>query len=100
MEGVEKNIIALEKEIVDLEKQLSELCEKYNQLALYGSFISYITSAIRLLKLRQETMKKEGADAESLQRMANRIKRLEHKRHVLEEAENPRKQKLKALLGL
>ncbi|KAJ3933475.1 MAG: hypothetical protein NXY57DRAFT_17494 [Lentinula lateritia] len=100
MEGVEKNIIALEKEIVDLEKQLSELCEKYNQLALSGSFIGYITSAIRLLKLRQETMKKEGADAESLQRMADRIKRLEHKRHVLEEAEKPRKQKLKALFGL
>ncbi|KAJ3903758.1 hypothetical protein F5879DRAFT_1023311 [Lentinula edodes] len=58
MEGVEKNIIALEKGIVNLEKQLSELCEKYNQLALSGSFIGYITSAIRLLKLRQETVKK------------------------------------------
>ncbi|KAJ3862974.1 hypothetical protein EV359DRAFT_4987, partial [Lentinula novae-zelandiae] len=57
MECVEKNIIALEKEIIDLEKQLPELCEKYNQLALSGSFIGYITSAIRLLKLRQETMK-------------------------------------------
>ncbi|KAJ3742584.1 hypothetical protein DFH05DRAFT_1527140 [Lentinula detonsa] len=100
MEGVQKKVEALETEIVSLEKELSELCDKYNQLALSGSFIGYISSAIRLLKLRQETMKKEGADAESLQRMADRIGRLEHKRKVLEEAEKPRKQKLKALFGL
>ncbi|KAJ3757824.1 hypothetical protein EV361DRAFT_283003 [Lentinula raphanica] len=91
MEGVEKKIAALEQEIVDLEKELSELCDKYNQLALSGSFIGYISSAIRLLKLREETMKKEGADAESLKRMAERILRLEHKRKVLEDAEKAKR---------
>ncbi|KAJ4000672.1 hypothetical protein F5050DRAFT_1803869 [Lentinula boryana] len=100
MEGVQKKVEALEQEIVSLEKELSELCDKYNQLALSGSFIGYISSAIRLLKLREETMKKEGADAESLKRMADRIERLENKRRVLEEAEKPRKQKIKALFGL
>ncbi|KAJ4483971.1 hypothetical protein J3R30DRAFT_149038 [Lentinula aciculospora] len=99
MEGVQKTIEGLEKDIVGLEKELSELCDKYNELALSGSFIGYISSAIRLLMLRQVAMTKEGADADSLGRMADRIARLEHKKKVLEEAEKLRSKKLASFLG-
>uniref|UniRef100_A0A0W0FTY7 AIG1-type G domain-containing protein n=1 Tax=Moniliophthora roreri TaxID=221103 RepID=A0A0W0FTY7_MONRR len=90
MEGVKMRISELEKDILDLEEELSELCERYNNLALSGSFIGYISSAIHLLKLREETMKKERASEEALSRMAQRIKLLENKKKVVEDAQKSR----------
>ncbi|KAJ3714039.1 hypothetical protein C8R42DRAFT_726546 [Lentinula raphanica] len=93
MEQAQKEIDALEKDIVDCEKELGDLCERFAKLSLSGSFIGYIASAIALLKMRQETLKKEGTDVEAMERMAQRIERLEKKRKVLEEAEKPKKKK-------
>ncbi|KIK52878.1 hypothetical protein GYMLUDRAFT_179669 [Collybiopsis luxurians FD-317 M1] len=87
MEKVEKEITGLEEDVASLEKELSNLCERYNHLALSGSFIGYIFSAIRLLKLREQSMKKEGAPPDALQRMADRIEKLEKKKKIIEEAQ-------------
>ncbi|KIK53796.1 hypothetical protein GYMLUDRAFT_178498 [Collybiopsis luxurians FD-317 M1] len=97
MEGVEKEIQGLEQDIIDLEKELGDLCERYNDLALSGSFSGYISSAIRLLKLREQSMKKEGATPDALQRMADRIASLEKKKKIIEEAQEGKKGKLDAV---
>ncbi|KAJ3764868.1 hypothetical protein FB446DRAFT_761032 [Lentinula raphanica] len=87
MESVQKKIRALEQEILDSERKLNDLCLQFNQLALSGSFVGYISFAIKLLQLREEKMKKDGADEESLQRMAERIKRFVLQKQVLQDAE-------------
>ncbi|KAL0572166.1 hypothetical protein V5O48_009794 [Marasmius crinis-equi] len=93
MEGVQNTIRELEREIADLENELSELCDRYNDLAISGSFTGYISSAIRLLKTREQTMKKEGAAPDALDRMADRIWSLENKRNIVEEAEKAKRSK-------
>ncbi|KAJ3995803.1 hypothetical protein F5050DRAFT_1712610 [Lentinula boryana] len=90
METAQAEIEQLERDIIEFEKELTDLCEKFNKLSLSGSFIGYISSAIGLLKLREAALKKEGTDVEAIDRMAQRIERLEKKRKVLAEAEKPR----------
>ncbi|KZT19160.1 hypothetical protein NEOLEDRAFT_1183607 [Neolentinus lepideus HHB14362 ss-1] len=73
------------------------LCIDYNSLALSGSFVGYIVSAIRLLELRLQAMKDGGVSLEAEDRMANKIAILVQKLKVVEEDEKKRSgfQKLK-----
>ncbi|KAF9256843.1 hypothetical protein L218DRAFT_880859 [Marasmius fiardii PR-910] len=93
MQNVRKEIAVLEKDRIDLENELSDLCDRYNSLALSGSFVGYISSTIRLLKIREAVMKKERATPDALQRMADRIKRLEETKKVVENNEKAKKGK-------
>ncbi|KAJ3769666.1 hypothetical protein FB446DRAFT_747044 [Lentinula raphanica] len=91
MDKVQKTCEELDQKIHDCEQELSERCEKYNQLALSGSFVKYLSSAIALLQLRYESMKDKDADDEVLQRMRGTIKQFEEMRQVLRNAEDQRR---------
>ncbi|KAJ3714036.1 hypothetical protein C8R42DRAFT_747832 [Lentinula raphanica] len=88
---LQKACKGLEQEIHDREQELSERCEKYNQLALSGSFIKYISSTISLLERRYESMSESGADDDMLQGMREAIKQFKDKKKVLRDTEDQRR---------
>ncbi|KAJ3835285.1 hypothetical protein F5878DRAFT_628361 [Lentinula raphanica] len=87
MNIVQKKIEDFEQEIFNLKAELSELHSSSHSLMLSGSFSGFISSSIENLKRREEKMKLEGADAESLQRMTDEIRELENQKAVLQNAE-------------
>ncbi|KAJ8482073.1 hypothetical protein ONZ45_g15079 [Pleurotus djamor] len=79
-------IAELEKTTDGYEDELSALCTEYNKLALSGSFVGYISQAIALLQMRYDTMVQQGATPDALTRMDDRIKSLQKKKDVVEQA--------------
>ncbi|KAJ3761096.1 hypothetical protein EV360DRAFT_93208 [Lentinula raphanica] len=99
MNIVQKKIEGFEQEIFNLKAQLSELHNSSHSLMLSGSFNGFISSSIEVLKRRQEKMKSEGADAESLQRMTDEIGEFENQKAVLQNAEKPGKDDVRRLFA-
>ncbi|KAJ8522112.1 hypothetical protein ONZ45_g1292 [Pleurotus djamor] len=85
-EQIDQKIVQLRTAMVTDEESLSRLCYRYNKLALSGSFSGHIAHAINLLRIRYEKIKKEGSDADSLERMNDRIESLQKKKKIVEEA--------------
>lgn len=90
---VREEVKGIEGEIAQLESELTTLCGKYDDLVLSGSFAGHITSAIHLLKLREQIMIKDGTSPEALGIMAKRIKRLENRQRVIEKAQSSKLKK-------
>ncbi|KAJ8517636.1 hypothetical protein ONZ45_g5212 [Pleurotus djamor] len=76
------------------EEDLSDLCAKFNDLALSGSFVGYMTPAIAMLQMRYDTLVQQGAEPDALSRMSASVQSLEKKKKVVEEAMKEREEKL------
>ncbi|KAJ3746802.1 hypothetical protein DFH05DRAFT_984445 [Lentinula detonsa] len=94
MEVARKEIEDLERDIDDFMAEIKDSYEKYNKLSLSGNFIRHVSSAIRMLEYTEVTIKSQGADSETLDKIAKSIKRLEKKVQVLEVVEKRGKAKL------
>ncbi|KAK7051043.1 hypothetical protein VNI00_005155 [Paramarasmius palmivorus] len=78
MEDMAKDISRRQWEIRGLEHELFSLSDRYNSLAFSGSFVGNVTFAMRLL------IKDQDATRGALDRMAERIERLEGKRQMVQ----------------
>ncbi|KAF9492705.1 hypothetical protein BDN71DRAFT_1433064 [Pleurotus eryngii] len=92
-QNIDEKLKKLETSMADDEEQLSSICSEYNKLALSGSFVGYISQAILLLQMHEKKMTEEGAPADALARMAERIKSLQKRRDVVEQAMRDKKAK-------
>lgn len=90
---IDKKLKDLEASMAADEEQLSSICSEYNKLALSGSFVGYISQAILLLEMHEKKMTDEGAPADALARMAERIKSLQKRRDIVEQAMRDKKAK-------
>lgn len=99
-EAMQKEIESLEYDLLKSQDDLFDLGERYNNLALSGSFSGYVTSTIRLLRLRQETMKKDGSPVDSLIKMQDVIDRLLKKQKVLDDAKKAKQTRLSRTIQL
>ncbi|KAK7051045.1 hypothetical protein VNI00_005157 [Paramarasmius palmivorus] len=78
MEDMAKDISRRQWEIRGLEHELFSLSSRYNSLAFSGSFVGNVSFAMRLL------IKDQDATRDALDRMSERIERLEGKRQVVQ----------------
>lgn len=92
-QNIDEKLKKIETSMADDEEQLSSICSEYNKLALSGSFVGYISQAILLLQMHEKKMTEEGAPADALARMAERIKSLQKRRDVVEQAMRDKKAK-------
>ncbi|EPQ50714.1 hypothetical protein GLOTRDRAFT_50300 [Gloeophyllum trabeum ATCC 11539] len=88
---VEAKIAECEEALKGSEGKLGYLCDSYNSLALSGSFTGHVAGTIKLLQLRLEAMKDEGISQDAQNRMAERIRTLQNKYQIIQDAERKRR---------
>jgi hypothetical protein len=90
---IEVAIAAINDGLAEEERSLNYFCANFQNLALSGSFSGHIASAMYILKLRYETMKKKGADPTSMEAMEERIAKLKVKYEVVVRASRTQESK-------
>jgi multidrug resistance efflux pump len=80
---LEEAIRELDTEIKDAGSELLNLCQAYGEVALVGSFGSYLQSNIQILSLRLQTKVKESAPQAEIDRLKSSLEVMNLKYEVV-----------------